>query len=787
MSDEFENEELLKEFLTESFELIEAMDDGIMEFEKNLNDKDALDAVFRVLHSLKGASSFFGLKHVEGLAHKAENVLGLIQKDCVEPNQEIVTLMLESSDKLKDMLEKLSNGDDHNVVDCEELKQKLTEINEEGLKNSPKPKKKVAKKVEKEKSERPMEEKTNDEEDKKVKLELVQEEANKESEKKEEDVQIFVANIKKDAPVQNKEDKPQEKKEVAPPVTPEVSKKSSPTDSNIRIQVSLIDKLMNLVSELVLTKNQMQQIVEEKRDQVLISTCQKLGMVTSELQENIMKTRMQPVHNVWAKFPRIVRDLSISIGKKIRLDMVGQDTELDRSLIESIKDPLTHIIRNAVDHGIETPEERKNSGKEEEGRVLLKAYQQSGQVVIEISDDGRGLHIQKISDKIVNKGLASREEVEGMSDRKVYNYIFHPGFSTAEKVTNISGRGVGMDVVRTNIEAIGGVVDLESKYGEGTVFKIKIPLTLAIIPALVVMNGSRNYVIPQSSINGLIRLKGEEIKKIENIQGIPVYRLRGDLIPIIYLSDCVQEPRKKEEEDFEDSKLYIVIVRVENERFGLVVDKIKDHQEIVVKPMGSQLKDIEIYAGASIIGNGDIALILDTAGIAKEMVSKDTKKLSEEKSEDDGLLSGDGSMYLMVEGPNHNRMAIEYESVIRLEKVERKSIESLADRDVLKYRGSILQLIYLSKFFNIEDESHEESLNVVIYNYKGEEIGIVVNKIMDIVTEEIKVKKENPRKGVKFLALLQKETTEILDVDKVVEGSKIFEENTKTQEERMAA
>jgi two-component system chemotaxis sensor kinase CheA len=400
-------------------------------------------------------------------------------------------------------------------------------------------------------------------------------------------------------------------------------------NETIRVDVSLLDDLMNLVGELVLARNQILQFTQNQGDPSFNATSQRLNLITTELQAGVMKTRMQPIENVWNKFPRVVRDLTISCGKRARLEMDGKHTELDKTLLEAIKDPLTHLVRNAVDHGLESPEVRRATGKADEGVVRLGAYHEGGQVIIEISDDGAGIDAAKLRRKAVQKGLMTAEEAAGRSDRDMLNVIFMAGFSTADAVSNISGRGVGMDVVKTNIEGIGGSVDVQTVLGKGTTFKVKIPLTLAIIPALVVTVGGDRYAIPQVSLLELVRLDvlhgqtGQNGQAgIEWIQGVPVYRLRGRLLPLVFLDEVFDNAAFSGSADrtgqlAEREAYNIVVVQADDHQFGLVVDEISDTAEIVVKPLGRLLKHVDAFAGATIMGDGRVALILDVGSLVR--------------------------------------------------------------------------------------------------------------------------------------------------------------------------
>ena len=537
---------------------------------------------------------------------------------------------------------------------------------------------------------------------------------------------------------------------------------------SIRVDVDLLDKLMNLVGELVLARNQIIQYTSSERDATFISSTQHLNQLTSELQEGVMKTRMQPIGNIWNKFPRVVRDLAKSCNKKVRLDMEGKDTELDKTLIEAIKDPLTHIVRNSVDHGIEMPDERRAKGKNPEGRLFLRAYHEGGQVNIEIVDDGGGIDPEKIKAKAISKNLITYQDAARMSDRELVNLIFNPGFSTAEKVSNLSGRGVGMDVVKTNIEKIGGNVDIQSRVGEGTTLKVKIPLTLAIIPALLVTCSGLRYAIPQVSLVELVRLEAEEGKTaIEYIQGSPVYRLRGNLLPLVYLN---QELGIGSAED--NDSVNIVVLQADTRQFGLVVDGISDTEEIVVKPLGKQLKGITAYAGATILGDGMVALILDAMGLAQKAhvlteVGREQALNAEDRKSD--AQAGDRQTLLIFSPGNNTRMAVPLSMVARLEEFDQHIVELSGEKPVVQYRGDIMPLIYLSDVFGLSSARDEnETMQVIVYSDQGRSVGVVVDSIIDIVEESVNIKKGSAGQGLLGSVVVQGKVTDMLDVEGVI-------------------
>ncbi len=527
---------------------------------------------------------------------------------------------------------------------------------------------------------------------------------------------------------------------------------------------------MTRVGELVLARNQILQFNSVINDTALQSATQRLNLITTELQEGVMKTRMQQIGNVWSKFPRLVRDLASICEKEVRIEMEGKETELDKTIIEAIKDPLTHLVRNTVDHGIEKPEVRRANGKPSEGCLTLKAYHEGGQVNIEIVDDGAGLNIDRIKSKAIEKGLISAEHAAKLPDREVGQLIFLPGFSTAEKVSNVSGRGVGMDVVKTNIEKIGGTVDLQSQQGFGTTIKIKIPLTLAIIPALIVTSDSDRYAIPQVNLLELVRLDAEQTKKgIEWIQGAPVYRLRGRLLPLVYLRN--ELGMQGTAAPNADEATNIVVLRADDRQFGLVVDHINDSEEIVVKPLSKQLKNVSVYSGTTIMGDGRVALILDVMGLASSSkvisgvrdrsVSETFERSSSNRCEMTTLL-------VLGVGPDR-RFALPIDQVTRLEKIALDKVERADHQEVVQYRGEILPLIRLSETLGVESNAQGEQLmDVVVYTEATRSVGLVVDRIVDIVETELSATRAAHRAGLTSSAVIQGHVTDLLDLPAVI-------------------
>ena len=571
----------------------------------------------------------------------------------------------------------------------------------------------------------------------------------------------------------------------------------SAVESSIRVDVGLLDKLMNMVGELVLTRNQILQCTGTQQDPMLLTASQRLSLITSELQEGIMKTRMQQIGNVWSKFPRVVRDLAISCGKEIRIEMEGKETELDKTLIEAIKDPLTHLVRNSVDHGIESPDVRVRHGKSREGRLLLRAYHEGGQVNIEIMDDGGGINAQRIAEIAVRRGVVTQEQIARMQERELLQLIFLPGFSTAVKVTNVSGRGVGMDVVKTNIEKIGGTIDISTKLGEGTTFKLKVPLTLAIIPALIVTVGKERFAIPQVSLLELVRIDFEQCaRSIELVHGAPVYRLRGQLLPLVYLRKAVKLDNASLSQAKEVSVpdvANIVVLEADRHRFGLVVDEVNDTEEIVVKPLGKQLKGLPVYAGATIMGDGRVALILDVVGLAHRvnLISgqgshSDTEHTQLGWTTDQGMKL---QTLLLIKAGKKGRVAIPVPMVARLEEMLNHVLETAGGQEVVQYREKILPVVRLTSILaacGYQSSEEGDSFQMVVIAHQGRQVGIVVDQIVDIVDVHLGPQTTSDRPGILGSVVVQGKVTDLLDIESVL-NARSFHEGTQLPSECLEA
>jgi two-component system, chemotaxis family, sensor kinase CheA len=648
-----EDQEMIREFLVESHENLSRLDQDLVELEKHPHDADLLSSIFRTIHTIKGACGFLAFSVLEAITHQAETLLSQLRDGQRKLTPSLVSLILETVDATRKVLASIEISGKEGPERFEDLTERLRVEGQliDDFKTAPAGEVSLA--------------------------QVVSIPAAEESAEKSTPDPRGGTRHDKD---EEKGEKRGEKKDGAR--EEDVARSSAAVDANIRVDVGLLDKLMDLVGELVLIRNQILQFNIEREDPALNATSQRLNLITTALQEGVMKTRMQPIGVVWNKLPRVVRDMAMAMGKQIQLHMEGAETELDRTIIDAIKDPLMHLIRNSCDHGIEPPEVRVPSGKSPKGILSLRAYHEGGQVNIEIGDDGAGIDVARVKQKAVENGILKLEQAEKLNDREALNLIFQPGFSTAKEVTNFSGRGVGMDVVKSHIEKIGGVVDISSRFGEGATIKIRIPLTLAIIPGLVVTSGGERFVIPQVSLLELIRLEGNGSgKHIEYVHGTPVYRRRGRLLPIAYLNQVLGLKSGDQ-----DEAVSMVVLQAEDRQFGLVVDDINDTQEIVVKPLGKQLKGLTLYAGATIMGDGRVALILDVLGIGQrsgvlaEFVEQ--ARVSRQRKADP---EHEHQRLLLFRAGSFARLAVPLSLVARLEEFPQSSIERASGGQVVQY------------------------------------------------------------------------------------------------------
>lgn len=728
-------DDLLRDFLTESAENLARLDREIVELEQSPDDPELLKSIFRTIHTIKGTCGFLGLERLEGVAHAAENVLGLMRDGKLRADPGVVSDVLAAVDVIRGILDGLERtesepaGDDGAVV--ANLERWLGDDggDDEAALEALFLRARAVPRV--------------------PAAELPASAETPSAEASAAPASIETPTVEPAAQA------------AAPEPAERGEARASVADSSLRISVSILDLLMNLAGELVLTRNQLVQMAQGEDDSAYNLPLQHLNRVTTDLQEAVMRTRMQPVGNAWAKLPRLVRDLAQASGKQIELAMTGNETELDRQILQAIQDPLTHMVRNSADHGIEAAAERRKAGKPEKGTIRLDAYHEGGHIVIEIRDDGKGLDAEAIRRKAVERGLVRAEAAAGLSDAQIFRFIFEPGFSTAEKVTSVSGRGVGMDVVRSNIEKIGGHVELSSTRGAGTQFRIKIPLTLAILSALIVGSGGQSFAIPQIGVVELVRVSDENRALIENVNGTLFYRLRETLLPLVRLSDVLRVPRQAGGGGGES----IVVCQVGAHRFGMAVDEIFDTHEIVVKPIGRMVKGIPCYSGTTILGDGRVIMILDVPGIATRTgVTEQSERSPGAAEQSAAALGGDEErvpLVLFGAGGDTPR-AVPLALVSRLEKFATSSIEQADGRWLVQYRGALLPLVPASPAVEMREGTERA---VIVFTDGERSMGLAVTEISDIVEDRLRVEMGPSAPGVLGTAVIAGRSTEVVDIN----------------------
>jgi two-component system chemotaxis sensor kinase CheA len=708
-------DELTREFLIESQEGLDRMERCLTELEEKPQDAGLLGEIFRSVHTIKGTTGFLGFKRLEKLAHAGENLLGLLRDGKLAADGEVITGLLQLLDGLRSILKIIelegNEGETEDVALIARLGELQvpafapaskaahgkgaagTQAGSAAISGPPAVREKETREIEP-----------------------------REAEPAEADTALAVAAPRLPEP--------------AMPVPPDLDASkpraagNSAAESTLRVDVALLNRMMNLVGELVLTRNQVLQATAADPNLTLLS--RRLDMVTADLRESVMKARMQPVSNIFSKMPRIVRDLSQSLGRRVRLQMEGQDTELDKSLLEAIKDPLTHAVRNSLDHGIELPGVRQAAGKDPEGTLRLRAAQEGSHVVIEVSDDGAGIGVEKVRQKAIERGLISADRAAQLSERELLQLIFLPGFSTAAAVTNVSGRGVGMDVVKTNVEKIGGKVEIDSRTGKGTTLRLRIPLTLAIIPALIVRSVGQSFALPQGSLHELVHVPpSQAASAIEWIEDAPLYRLRGKLLPLVFL-DRMLMPHG-EHRKFTGRDNFIAVLDADGRSFGLVVDGLADPEEIVVKPLSAVLKDIGLFSGATVLGNADLALILDPSAIALRagvaMSSTEERGSAAEAGADSG--QGKGIEFLLVEAAQR-QAAVPLSEVLRIEQIPFSRIEYIGYRPVLNFEGQLLPVEDSGEVLAAAQGNPDAQIIVVVCREGNRHVGIAVSHVLDV-------------------------------------------------------
>lgn len=732
-----EDNELLADFVVEAKEHLADIENQFLAIEEAAPsiDGDLVNEVFRAIHSIKGAAGFLGLRTVNDLSHNLENILNMMRNEELAPTSAIVDDMLKGADALKGLIEDVENS---NGKDVGEHITALERIAAAALNEGGAP---IAEPAAPAAVEAPSEEGATGATTLSAAELAIPTDRAPTDEELEAVINAKLAEKKAAKAAAAEQPKP----EPAPKPTPEPAAvneekkektKSATPEAQIRVTVGVLDILMNLAGELVLSRNQLLQAVSTEEKAGLEAISARLDQITSELQEAIMQTRMQQIGTVFGRFPRVVRDLSSKLGKQCELEVEGKEVEVDKTIVESIGDPLTHLVRNSCDHGIELPEKRLAAGKPAKGTIRLKACYQAGKVRIEISDDGAGIDPIKLKAKAVSKGVITQEKADGMSDREAIRLIFAPGFSTAAEVTDVSGRGVGMDVVQTNIARLGGTVDVESELGQGSSMVVTLPLTLAIIPSLIVQVGRDRFAIPQVNIAELVRVRNSEAQeKLGRVKDAEVLRLRGQLLPLVRLSSSLGcEGPEGPLQGNATGATNIIVVDTGQTRFGVVVDALHDSEEIVVKPLGRHHKDCRELAGATILGDGHVALILDIAGIAAREDLRSEEELQEKGGDAAG--AGEGSVdtqsMLLFRNNESDRFGVPMDLIARIERVKTDQIDSVAGQEVLQYRNTTLPLIRLESCISAGTGDFAESVYIVVYEVRGREIGLIAPMLEDI-------------------------------------------------------
>jgi two-component system chemotaxis sensor kinase CheA len=721
-------DELLREFLTETGESLDVIDVELVRFEQEPNNTKILDNIFRLVHTIKGTCGFLGLPRLEALTHAAEAMIGSFRGGRTVTG-DAVTLVLATIDRIKSLLDELErqqtepDGDDGDLIaellrmsDDEAAKPRAGQAPAGGIPAD------------------------------------VMERARHMS--------LAAQAGAGGAPAAPEAATPAAPE--SPPAADAMGREDDRPDGkvanqSIRVHVDTLEHLMTMVSELVLTRNQLIELVRRHEDSEFKGPLQRLSNVTAELQDGVLKTRMQPIGNAWQKLPRIVRDLAAELDKPIEFEMYGADTELDRQVLDLIKDPLTHMVRNSADHGLERAAERTAAGKPERGTIRISACHEGGQIVIEISDDGRGLDFLRIKAKVIAMGLASEGEIAKMTEAQLHKFIFAPGFSTAAKVTSVSGRGVGMDVVRANIDQIGGTIDVKSVSGRGTTFVIKIPLTLAIVSALIVEAAGDRFAIPQLAILELVRVRNNSEHRIERIRDAAVLRLRNKLLPLVHLRTAlkIDEPGETAAESG-----FIVITQIGSQTFGIVVDRVFHTEEIVVKPMSSRLRHIPMFSGTTILGDGSVILIIDPNGVVQSIGMTETARRDDHIT-DRGPTEAATESMLVFRAGSPSPKAVPISLVTRLEEIDAKTIEMSSGRPIVQYRGQLMPLVPVNDDVRIKTSGMQP---VLVFSDDDRSMGLVVDEIVDIVDDLLDIELASEQSGLIGSAVIKGQATEVIDI-----------------------
>ena len=727
------HDEILAEFILEAREIIDRLDGDFVRLEENPGDQALVGNIFRGLHTLKGSSGFFSLKRIEKLSHAGESLLGKIRAGQAELDFEKSTRLLEMNDILRSIIEGVETnhaeppGDDQELIAvllgaAPTVNMQTEEIISSATKNE------------------------------------VPERATKTESQPVVEIQM----------------------EYSEPSEPVASTPGQDVVVPVKVNPEVLDKLMNIASEMVLARNRLLPFSQQSSDKLFTSAVRSIDLLTLELQERMMKMRMQPIFHIWDKFPRLVRDVSAECGKKVRLLQEGSETELDRILLDSIRDPLIHLIRNSIDHSIETPEVRLEKGKSELAYLVLRAAHQNGTVIVEVIDDGAGVDYERVRQRAISRGLISVEKAHSLNHKELIDLIFLPGFSTRDTITNLSGRGVGMDVDKNNIENIGGSIEITSVPNEGTHVRLKIPLTLAILPTLFVRCAEEIFLIPQNRILELVRFAPNQPNNgIEDFYGTPTFRLRDKLIPLLFLNEQLNlaaSPLKPKQ------KLFIAVLNFNGTLFGLVVEEVLNIQDIVIKPLGELLRDMSNFAGATIMGNGDVALILDIDGIARKSGLVERLQANPIRQEElyvppvEEMIS-----VLLFEIPGLNKIALPLDSIDHIIKLDPSQIQQNGNREVVYFNDQLMDLVRLDRY--VSGGSKDSHLNlarvpVLTCHYRDRLYGLVAKQVTDIIEVPAKLHElSTPQRGLNGCIIYNDQVINVLDLEEVLVMHNIQEES----------
>jgi two-component system chemotaxis sensor kinase CheA len=721
------HDEILAEFILEAREIIDRLDVDFVRLEETPSDQALIGNIFRGLHTLKGSSGFFSLKRLEKLSHAGESLLGKIRAGQAELDFDKSTRLLEMNDILRLIIEGIEANHVEPVGDDQELIAVLLGLSQGEKKETPESTPAAVMEV--------------------ISEELVQEDP---------------------------------RESIEPPEVPLANTPGQEVVVPVKVNPEVLDKLMNIASEMVLARNRLLPFSQQSSDKLFTSAVRSIDLLTLELQERMMKMRMQPIFHIWDKFPRLVRDVSAECGKKVRLLQEGAETELDRILLDSIRDPLIHLIRNSIDHSIESTEVRLEKGKSEVAFLVLRAAHQNGTVIVEVIDDGAGIDYERVRQRAISRGLISVEKAHALNHKELIDLIFLPGFSTRDTITNLSGRGVGMDVVKNNIENIGGSIEITSVPNEGTHVKLKIPLTLAILPTLFVRCAEEIFLIPQNRILELVRFAPNQPNNgIEDFYGTPTFRLRDKLIPLLFLNEQLSLPASPLGPK---QKLFIAVLNFNGTLFGLVVEEVLNIQDIVIKPLGELLRDMSNFAGATIMGNGEVALILDIDGIARKSGLVERLQANPIRQEELYVAPVEEMIsVLLFEIPGLHKIALPLEAIDHIIKLDPAQIQQNGSREVVYFNEQLMDLVRLDHYVSggsKDSHLHQLSVPVLTCHYRDRLYGLVVKQVTDIIEVPAKLHElSTPQRGLNGCIIYNDQVINVLDLEEVLVMHNIQEES----------